>query len=109
MGDVATAMVGPINEDAQDDKGRCCCMALSRDVRFAATKQTGRENLRALRARPFPHPRSQFSLSFLDVTSKLGFDSPVHFISEMDIEKKAYRTTLLPWQLRHYFYYFQKC
>ncbi len=44
-GDVATAMVGPINEDAQDDKGRCSCMALSRDVRYAATKQTGRESL----------------------------------------------------------------
>jgi hypothetical protein len=40
----------------------------------------GRERaFRALRARPFPHPRSQFSLSFRDVTSKLGFGSPVHF------------------------------
>jgi hypothetical protein len=37
---------------------------------------------RALRARPFPHPRSQFNLSFLDVTSKLGFGSPVHFIKK---------------------------
>ncbi len=49
----------------------------------------GRERaFRALRARPFPHPRSQFSLSFRDVTSKLGFGSPVHFISEMHHWKK---------------------
>ncbi len=87
-GDVATAMVGPINEDAQDDKGRCCCMALCRVVRSAATKQKGRESLRALRARPFPHPRSQFSLSFLDVTSKLGFGSPVHYISRCTLKKR---------------------